>query len=260
MRIIVFLLICTLCSAMAYQVGKSNALKNNTEVPSSKVHESTEKEERSTDATPASSDHELESGDPSTDDDVSLESKDECLSSAEFNEQADTLVTQYKKTERELTETKSALRDANATLKEAGLEVPQTLTREEIEKSLPAPFTDVIAGADLGIRKNYEEFSNQQRNEEWAIEMETNIRDFFSLHELSINVDLDSVICKSSFCEIRGFEKAPEVFPVIIRELSMQPWYSSGQGSFSNFTPYTPGIHNEDNKAYFYVLAVFKSR
>lgn len=87
--------------------------------------------------------------------------------------------------------------------------------------------------------------------------METNIRDFFSLHEQSINVDLDSVICKSNYCEIRGFEKAVEAFPAILRAMSGQPWYTAGDGSFSNFTPFRPGMHNDENKAYFYHFAIF---
>lgn len=59
---------------------------------------------------------------------------------------------------------------------------------------------------------------------QWAYEVEQKVRDYFATHENAANQNLSSVSCKTSICEIRGFELEPETVNAIINTMAMQSW------------------------------------
>lgn len=103
--------------------------------------------------------------------------------------------------------------------------------------------------ADSPLNNIYTQFTNQQKKPEWADEKEQQIRDFIQTHESAYAIELNTVICKTSSCEISGTILNGPQWERIYNEMFRQPWWR-----FSKFGLDT--IENETNgEVYFYRLA-----
>lgn len=122
-----------------------------------------------------------------------------------------------------------------------------SLTLLQAQAIMPEPFATLIA-KQTGLVIDYlHEHQSEPVDSEWAYELEQQIRDYFASHENAAKLRLSSVSCKTSLCEIRGFEYQPNAFTEISSSLSVQPWWRFGRS-------YT--IHDaEDNNGYFYLIA-----
>lgn len=125
-----------------------------------------------------------------------------------------------------------------------------SISPEQASSFLPEPFASLMA-KQRGLAIDY---LNQHQLEgidsEWAYQMELKIADHFATHEHASQVNLSSVSCKTSICEIRGYEYDPERFIAVYNAMQTQNWwrYSSS---------YAFQDSNEQGR-YFYLLAELK--
>lgn len=124
---------------------------------------------------------------------------------------------------------------------------PTTISKEQAQSFLPEPFASLMA-KQMGRAVDYLKLHQAEEvDTQWAYEVEQNVRDYFSAHENAANLKLSSVSCKTSICEIRGYELEPETVNPIINTMAMQSWWRYGS------TYVYQGSSEEGH--YFYLLA-----
>ncbi|EGM79118.1 hypothetical protein Rhein_0736 [Rheinheimera sp. A13L] len=124
------------------------------------------------------------------------------------------------------------------------------ISPEQASSFLPEPFASLMA-KQAGQAIDYlNQHQVEEIDSEWAYQMELKIADHFATHEHASQVNLSSVSCKTSICEIRGYEYEPERFIVVYNAMQTQNWwrYSSS---------YAFQDSNEQGR-YFYLLAELK--
>ncbi|GAA0854001.1 hypothetical protein [Aliiglaciecola litoralis] len=142
---------------------------------------------------------------------------------------------------------------AVASLREAGLPVPEGISLEQASKLLPAPFNKVIADANPQLADKFKELQAQEQDFAWAVRMQQQIQDYFITHEKSHLVQLNSIICKTDICEVRGFESQQGAYQIIMDELAQQDWWSP-------YSTHNVSGNDSDQRAYFYLLARFSRK
>lgn len=95
----------------------------------------------------------------------------------------------------------------------------------EVEKVLPPPFANLIAASKGSVVDRFQQLESETIDYEWAPLMEQRITDFISMHQLSGGIQLQAVRCKSSLCEIRGFELEDRSWSQILSNMQAQPWW-----------------------------------
>ncbi|MFC4701193.1 hypothetical protein ACFO4O_13555 [Glaciecola siphonariae] len=150
------------------------------------------------------------------------------------------------------------LEDAYRSLEEAGIEVEQAVTAEQINENLTAPFNTIVNSAGMAFKEQYGEFLNEEQDFDWAIQLETRISDFIKLHTLSQEIQLSSVQCRASKCEMYGFETSNKPFDTIMRDMKTQDWYQdSGSYSMSGDSIPTGQPADSQFSGYFYSIVSF---
>jgi hypothetical protein len=124
----------------------------------------------------------------------------------------------------------------------------KVLTPEQVEQLLPPPFDRFYRPESPSMVKKFNQFVQQPRDEHWALLMENNIRDFITMHELAGEITLDAVNCKTSGCEVRGFERQDKAWSIVYGQLKMQDWWK--------FTSTSSSSQSNDEHSIFYLMAV----
>ncbi|WP_395339416.1 hypothetical protein PN836_014485 [Ningiella sp. W23] len=124
----------------------------------------------------------------------------------------------------------------------------ESISEEEAKAILPEPFASVLARSTGTMVETFKELQTQEEDYDWALMMQQKISDFFITHELSDRVSVQSVICKKSICEIRGFEAQRDIASQVMSAMSAQPWWTF------NSTHSSTGDDEEFGR-YFYVIA-----
>jgi len=126
-------------------------------------------------------------------------------------------------------------------------ETPTTISLQQAQSFLPEPFASLIAkqqGQAIDYLKLHQA---EEIDGEWAYDVEQKVRDYFAAHENTAKVKLSSVSCKTTICEIRGYQYEPHSFTVIYNSMSAERWWRYGSSySFQS---------GEKQEAYFYLLA-----
>jgi hypothetical protein len=101
----------------------------------------------------------------------------------------------------------------------------------------------------LCSKKELADFAQEERDFEWAIQMEQRISDFIVTHELAYTVELVTVECKSTSCQIAGYEEEAGTFGDIINKLKEEPWFElNSSSSFSSSTSFKTSANSSKNK------------
>lgn len=123
---------------------------------------------------------------------------------------------------------------------------PTTISKEQAQSFLPEPFASLMA-EQMGRAVDYlKQHQAEQVDTQWAYEVEQNVRDYFATHENAAYLKLSSVSCKTSLCEIQGFELEPETVNAIINTLAMQSWWRGNTHVYKG---------DSEEGHYFYLLA-----
>jgi hypothetical protein len=136
--------------------------------------------------------------------------------------------------------------DANTSKTADEPDAQRTIGKEEAQKRLPKPFSNVLVGRSGTFVKTFDDFHEETRDYDWALLMENNIKDFISMHEMNSDVRLEAVICKANACEMMGFEHKDKAWDYVFAQMRLQDWWKF-KGIHSSST-------SNGKKSYFYVL------
>lgn len=94
----------------------------------------------------------------------------------------------------------------------------------------------------------FNEFESQQTDYEWSQNYEQKIREFISLHELSYSVAINTIVCKSSICELSVTIYEPSAWSSLIGDMWGQQWWNFSLGEHESVD------NNIKQETYFYYL------
>jgi hypothetical protein len=147
-----------------------------------------------------------------------------------LKEEITSLKKQGERDKKEITKITERYIDAQTSLIAAEMELSVNglsvikLSLEQIKEIIPSPFADGLASLPTS-KKELAKYAQEERDIEWAVAMEQRISDFIVTHELSYAVELVKVECKSTACQIAGFDTEEDNFPKIIDSLREEPWF-----------------------------------
>ncbi|MFC3092742.1 hypothetical protein DRW07_00815 [Alteromonas sediminis] len=127
--------------------------------------------------------------------------------------------------------------EAYALMQEAGLQQPDSFDNSIIHNNLPEPFKSAMLSHEFSIKTFFAKYIRDKRDESWAPYFENQIQDFYTLHELGHHVKLDAVICKTTFCEIRGFDIEVGANNTILEDMQRQSWFNALTSSMTQTAP-----------------------
>jgi hypothetical protein len=107
-------------------------------------------------------------------------------------------------------------------------------TDEEMEGLAPEPFKSFLSSFRGQTRNDIYDFHKKEDDLDWGFDTQTKISDFIQTHYNGTSVNLISVICKQPHCEILVTEKQEDAWESIMKDITMQPWWT-----FSSFTSST---------------------
>lgn len=126
------------------------------------------------------------------------------------------------------------LNAAERALEKAGLPVPGNLQLDEAQAFLPKPFDGQVAGMSGDFADNFRNLHKADEDYDWGSDLQLRIKDFIISHQYAAFINLQSVICRQSICEIRGFQDEQMYWTnVIVEELQAAPFWAL-YGSFSS--------------------------
>lgn len=131
---------------------------------------------------------------------------------------------------------------------EESIQPRSSITLAEVEPYLPEPFANTVSESKGTVVDLFKKLQAEEVDYDWAVEMEQKIKDYFVTHDLAGEVNLQSVNCKKTICEIRGFEKSNNVVGVIISGMHTQVWWNFNGSHKSTGS-------NEKDGLFFYMLA-----
>ena len=105
---------------------------------------------------------------------------------------------------------------------------PNEITAEEIDRVLPAPFSDSLKHTHGFLREKYKDFVANTQPNDWDTRMQNKISDFIFSNPYAKFVNIESLTCKSNLCEIRLFESKQGAFSAILTEMALQDWWDIG--------------------------------
>ncbi|WP_339719358.1 hypothetical protein [uncultured Paraglaciecola sp.] len=137
--------------------------------------------------------------------------------------------------------------DIRSKLIEAGLVEPEYLSLEEVEKTLPAPFSSIVAEGGEYMVNLFKTLEEEDIDYDWGADMQTKLSDFIITHQFSDGISHLSVRCKTTMCEIRGFDTIEGSWNKIQKELVSEDWWQFESSS---------SVHSNDDKGngFFYLL------
>ncbi|MCL1066028.1 hypothetical protein L2735_04305 [Shewanella olleyana] len=122
---------------------------------------------------------------------------------------------------------------------------PASITPEQARQWVPEAFASVIANQQGDMIELFKRHHQAEISTDWAANREQELRDAIAISEFSNDVNIESITCKTTTCEIRGFELAPNSW----MEVSQQVQGGSLGKNVSTWS-YLAGNENGDTLIY----------
>lgn len=121
--------------------------------------------------------------------------------------------------------------------KQAAKKFPNEISDEEVDKIVPAPFNKSLKSTHGELREKYKKFAETNTPNDWDINIQNKLTDFILSRPHAKFINLESVICKANFCEIRLFETKNGSWQFILSEMALQDWWDFGSYGSSGLSP-----------------------
>jgi hypothetical protein len=106
-----------------------------------------------------------------------------------------------------------------------------SMTIEAAEAILPKPYSDMVASTGGMMIELLQKHLKDEFDYNWASNMEQKFTDFIYMHPLSSGIELQSIRCKTSTCELIIVELEGFTWDRISHDMSKQDWYSFDVGA-----------------------------
>lgn len=108
------------------------------------------------------------------------------------------------------------------------------ITDEEIDKLVAAPFNETLKRTSGPLREKYKSFAEATEQSDWDTNTQNRMTDALLGNQYSKFIELESLICRADYCEIRGRESKSGVFGLIMSEMMLQDWWKMGHSQWTN--------------------------
>ena len=108
------------------------------------------------------------------------------------------------------------------------------ITDEEIDNLVVAPFNESLKRTSGPLREKYKSFAEATEQSDWDTNTQNRMRDALLGNQYSKFIELESLICRADYCEIRGRESKSGVFGLIMSEMMLQDWWEMGHSQWTN--------------------------
>ena len=132
------------------------------------------------------------------------------------------------------------------------------ITNEQLSGLVPENYESLVFETYGKVRDKILNFHSHPENSVNNDELSNRISSFIVNHSYSGGVELNSIICKESYCEILINEFERPSWHNIWHDLTKQDWWKSSNASIGGDFLST-SKHNEDGNIYIYYFLRFKS-
>ena len=108
------------------------------------------------------------------------------------------------------------------------------ITDEEIDNLVAAPFNESLKRTIGPLREKYKSFAEATEQSDWDSNTQNRMTDALLGNQYSKFIELESLICRADYCEIRGRESKSGVFGLIMSEMMLQDWWKMGHSQWTN--------------------------
>lgn len=95
----------------------------------------------------------------------------------------------------------------------------------ELTDQMPESYAKIVSSMGSKYVNAVKEMHAEETDYDWGVNMEQQIADFITMHEQAASVTIDSIMCKSSGCEIRVMEQQDNAYNLIKNDLEDQAWW-----------------------------------
>ncbi len=100
-----------------------------------------------------------------------------------------------------------------------------SISKDELSQQIPEPFVSTVTALDADFAQKFMDYYREEQDPQWAYQVEDKIRDAISLNDMSPYIQIESVICKKSVCEIRGFQSESHAWMKVSQALMSADWW-----------------------------------
>jgi len=118
------------------------------------------------------------------------------------------------------------------------------VTNEELAEFVPKEYENLIVNFKGDTRNQISKLHNDPEDLDWGYEASNNITFFITTHAYSYGVNLQSLICKNSSCELLINEKERPSWDNIFQDMTKQDWWK--------FTSISSSSYDKDDNIYIY--------
>lgn len=129
----------------------------------------------------------------------------------------------YEKLKQELSQSKHRIQALNRQIGDLG---GSDVTDEELLANVPEEYEGLIVNFSGKTRDEIADFHKQPEDLDSGFVLSDNISSFIVSHAYSYGVELSSIICKQSYCELMVKEKEKPSWDKIFHEMTQQEWWS----------------------------------
>ncbi|MFT4928749.1 MAG: hypothetical protein ACI8WB_004869 [Phenylobacterium sp.] len=117
------------------------------------------------------------------------------------------------------------------------------ISEQHAESLLPKPFSTLVGGQEGKTAESFNKFTEEPQDYDWGVMMENQIKDYIAGHQLGNYIEVNSIICKTSICEMRIFERQQETWITVLNQMSDQNWWTFVNVSSSSSSSEEFGNH-----------------
>ena len=96
---------------------------------------------------------------------------------------------------------------------------PSSITAEQAKQWVPQAFANILANQQGDMVDLFKRHHQDEINHDWAVNREQSLRDAIDISEFSSEVDIESINCKTTTCEIRGKELSPNAWMQVSQQI-----------------------------------------
>ncbi|GIU50365.1 MULTISPECIES: hypothetical protein [Shewanella] len=96
---------------------------------------------------------------------------------------------------------------------------PSSITAEQAKQWVPQAFANMLANQQGDMVDLFKRHHQDEINHDWAVNREQALRDAIDISESSSGVDIESINCKTTTCEIRGMELSPNAWMQVSQQI-----------------------------------------
>ena len=125
---------------------------------------------------------------------------------------------------------------------------PSSITAEQASQWVPVPFATMVANQQGDMIELFKRHHQADTNQEWATKREQALSDVMTNSDYASEVNIESIMCKATTCEIRGEELSANAWVQVSQQLQ-------GSELGKNVSTWSYLVSDADGRTLIYMLS-----